>query len=150
MSERGIVWGGCGRAATAAEAEFVAVLDGLVPGLDYWLYRGDDGAEWLLVSSDFVVGGAVRDTLRLDVDDAGIRGGWSPACLNWDGDVRADAAGVDTTGPGGIDAPAVHRSPGELARLAAEWFVGHRRGWPTRVSELLPGEGRCVTARRSR
>jgi hypothetical protein len=140
VSEHGIEWGGCGRTPTEAEAEFVAVLDGLVPGLDYWLLGGDGEAAWLLVSSDFVVGDAVRDTLRLDFDPAGIRGGWSPAFLNWDGDVRADAAGIDTTGPDGIREPAAYRSPAELARVAADWFAAHRRQWPT--SERAPGGGR--------
>ncbi|GIF75244.1 hypothetical protein [Asanoa siamensis] len=74
--------------------------------MDYWLRQDDDRTPWLLVSHDFVVGNAMHDTLRLDFDDAGIRGGWSPANLNWDGEVRAEAADIDTTGPDGINVPA--------------------------------------------
>jgi hypothetical protein len=83
------------------------------------------------VSHDLVIGNAVHDTLRLDFDDAGIRGGWSPANLNWDGEVRAEAADIDTTGPDGINVPAGNQTPTELARMAAEWFADHRRRRPS-------------------
>ena len=101
MSEDSIDWGGSGRAPTAAELEFAAALEGLLPGLDYWLHADADDVPWLLVSTDFVVAGAVRDTLRLDFDAAGVRGGWSPAFLNWDDGVCAETAGIDVAGPDG-------------------------------------------------
>ncbi len=130
MSGDGIDWGGPREAPTEAEAQFTAMLERLLPGLDYWLHRDADGVAWLLVSTDFVVGNAVRDTLRLDFDPAGIQGGWSPGCLNWDGGVRAETAGIDTAAPDGIHESAAGRTTGELARAAAEWFAEHRRRWP--------------------
>jgi hypothetical protein len=79
------------------------------------------------VSHDFVEGGAVRDTLRLDFDGSTIAGGWSPGLLNWDDGVRADEAGVDTTPPEGIEASG--KDAVALARLAADWFEDHRSNW---------------------
>jgi hypothetical protein len=133
VNEDGIDWGGSGRAPTAAEAEFAAELEALLPGLDYWLHADADEAPWLLVSTDFVVANWVRDTLRLDFDTAGVRGGWSPAFLNWDDGVRAETAGIDVAGPDGIRVSATDQSPSDLARAAAQWFVEHQRRWP--VSE---------------
>ena len=130
MSEDSIDWGGSGRAPTAAELEFAAALEGLLPGLDYWLHADADDVPWLLVSTDFVVAGAVRDTLRLDFDAAGVRGGWSPAFLNWDDGVCAETAGIDVAGPDGIRVSATDRSRGDLARAAAQWFIEHQRQWP--------------------
>lgn len=130
MSEKGIDWGGRREVPTRAELEFAAELEGRCPGLDYWLHRDDEGVAWLLVSTDFVIGNGVRDTLRLDFDAAGIRGGWSPACLNWDAEMRAETAGIDTAGLDGIHEPAAGQMPAELARAAAEWFAEHRRRWP--------------------
>jgi hypothetical protein len=98
----GIDWGGRREApATQHEVRFAAVLERLCPGLDYWLHH-DERGEWLLVSWDFVEDGSVCATLRLDVDEAGFRGGWSPALLNWDDGVRAEDAGISTTGPDGV------------------------------------------------
>ena len=125
-----IDWGGPRRVPTRAELQFAGELERLFPGLDYWLHEDADGVAWLLVSTDFVVDNAVRDTLRLDVDAAGIRGGWSPAFLNWDAEVLGREAGIETAGPDGIEESAVGRTPGELARVAAKWFAEHRRRWP--------------------
>ena len=51
----------------------------LWPGLIYWLHQDADGIPWLLVSRDFPGNDVIRDTLRLDFDTTGIKGGWSPA-----------------------------------------------------------------------
>jgi len=98
VREFGIDWGGSREVPTEADAEFAGELERLCPGLDYWLHEDGDGVPWLMVSMDLVVGNAVRDTLRLDFDAVGIRGGWSPAFLNWDAEMRAEAAGIDTAG----------------------------------------------------
>ncbi|MHC9291707.1 hypothetical protein ACRCUN_04525 [Mycobacterium sp. LTG2003] len=120
----------CSRDSTPSELEFETELEALVPGLDYWLREDDDCTPWLCVSRDFCEGPWIVDTLRLDVDTAGLRGGWSPRCLNGDDGMRAEAAGVDVAGPDGICLSAANRSGAELARLAAEWFLEHERRWP--------------------
>ncbi|MDQ7806450.1 hypothetical protein Q5425_22140 [Amycolatopsis sp. A133] len=73
-------WGGQREGGpTDAELAFATSLNSLAPGLDYWLHADDDGTPWLLVSLDFFKKRAVSATLRLDFDDRGIRGGWSPS-----------------------------------------------------------------------
>jgi hypothetical protein len=106
---------------TLAEDEF---LQRLLPGreLDVWLHADSDGVPWLIVSHDFTSDRGIIGTLRLDFNGSRIEGGWSPACLNWDAGVRAEAAGVDTGPPEGIEAEG---SPTELAVLAAVWFDAH-------------------------
>jgi len=61
--------------------------------------------------------------LRLDFDERGIRGGWSPASLNWDDGVRAEEARIDVSGPDGVRYLADGASVEDLARRAAEWFT---------------------------
>ena len=102
-------------------------LDALVPGLDYWLHADEDGTPWLLVSLDIVEGDAVRATLRLDFDERGIRGGWSPSCLNWDDGVRAEQAMIDLSGPDGLAGTADGLSSEDLAHRAAEWFTAPKQ-----------------------
>ncbi|GGP73722.1 hypothetical protein [Saccharothrix coeruleofusca] len=129
MTTAEIDWGGQREGgATEAELAFAMSLNGLVPGLDYWLHADDDGTPWLLVSLDSIEDRAVRDTLRLDFDERGIRGGWSPSCLNWDGGVRAEEALIDLSGPDGLVHPADGSSVEDLARRAAEWFTAPKRG----------------------
>jgi hypothetical protein len=43
--------------------------------------------------------------------------------------VRAETDGINIAGPDGIGVSAADRSPGEVARAAAEWFAEHRRRW---------------------
>lgn len=139
MEDAGIYWGGRRKApATQREAQFAAALEALCPGLDYWLHR-DTRGEWLLVSWDFVEDGSVCATLRLDVDEAGLRGGWSPGLLNWDDAVRAEDAGIGMSGPDGVSEAARGRSPGELAEAAAAWFAAHWTGWQP-IPGPLPSE----------
>ncbi|GGS43118.1 hypothetical protein [Actinokineospora fastidiosa] len=122
-------WGGQrGGDPTAAELAFMTALAALVPGLDYWLHADDDGTPWLLVSLDIVEGDSIRDTLRLDFDERGIRGGWSPACLNWDDGMRAEDALIEMSAPDSLVHPAGESSIDDLARRAAEWFVAPKRG----------------------
>ncbi|MEU8418738.1 hypothetical protein AB0C24_38555 [Amycolatopsis japonica] len=129
MTAEKIDWGGQREGeATRAERAFAMSLDTLVPGLDYWLHADDDGTPWLLVSQDIVEGDAVRDTLRLDFDARGIRGGWSPACLNWDDGVRAEEALIDLSGPDGLHYLADRAPVEDLARRAAAWFTAPKRG----------------------
>lgn len=104
--------------------------------MDYWLHADADDVPWLLVSTDFVVAGAVRDTLRLDFDAAGVRGGWSPAFLNWDDGVRAQTAGIDVAGP---DESAYPRLTAHLAILPAR---------PRNGSSSTSADGRSVSALR--
>ncbi|MCR6488866.1 hypothetical protein M8542_39165 [Amycolatopsis sp. OK19-0408] len=123
MTAAGIDWGGSSdRPPTDRERDFMAALDALLPGLDYWLHADDDGTPWLMVSLDLVEDDRITAVLRLDFDDRGMRGGWSPGDLNWDDGLRAETAGVEFRGPDGIEAAA-----GDPARAAA-WFTGPKRG----------------------
>ncbi len=124
-----IEWGGQRQEPTPAEAAFAETLDVLLPRLDYWLHEDGDGTPWLLVSFDFTEGNVVHDTLRLDFDAAGIKGGWSPAFLNWDDGVRCALAGINTAPPEGIDIAGSPASPAELAQRAAAWFQHHQATW---------------------
>ena len=82
-----------------------------------------DGALWLCISRGYVEGGAIRRTLRLDYDGSSLRGGWSPACLNWDDGVRATDAGVETSTGDGLSADV--SDPAEAAEIAGRWFDAH-------------------------
>jgi hypothetical protein len=108
---------------TEAETIFFALLSVQVPGLDDWYHQDDDGSPWMSVSRDFVVDNVVRKTLRLDYDGHSLRGGWSPAFLNWDDGVRAADADIDTSPPDGLTIDDV--SVAEAAVTAAEWFRRH-------------------------
>jgi hypothetical protein len=124
-----IDWGGQrGGEPTGAELAFATVLNALAPGLDYWLHADGDGTPWLLVSLDLIEGRSVRATLRLDFDDRGIRGGWSPSCLNWDDGMRAEEALIELSGPDGLVFPANGSSVEDLARCAAGWFIQSKKG----------------------
>jgi hypothetical protein len=124
-----IDWCGRRQKPTPGEVVFVEALNALMSRLAYWLHEDADGTPWLLVSFDFVEGNTVRDTLRLDFDAAGIKGGWSPALLNWDDGVRCAPAGISTTPPEGIDITSPPASSAELALRAAAWFEHHRATW---------------------
>jgi hypothetical protein len=68
----------------------------------------------------------------LDFDGREIKGGWSPAGLNWDDGVRAVDAEIEIESPDGVAFRA--DEPEELARVAGEWFEHHvaiRRPWAT-------------------
>lgn len=92
-----------------------------------WPHVDQDGSAWLCVSRDFTADGAIVRTLRVDFDGSGVRGGWSPAALNWDDGVRAEEAGVDVAPPDGI---LVETSdPDAAADLVAQWFDAHERNW---------------------
>jgi hypothetical protein len=99
----GINWNGRHRQPIPAESSFAEAMKALKPSLGYWLHQDADGIPWLLVSLDFTEANVVHDTLRLDFDGTGIRGGWSPAFLNWDDGVRAGSAGIDIAGQDGIE-----------------------------------------------
>jgi hypothetical protein len=129
MQRPAIDWAGRRELPTPAEDLFAVSLDRLVPGLDYWLHLDADGKLWMLVSLDFVRDHATRDTLRMDFDAAGVKGGWSPAYLNWDAEVRANEAGIDNTGPEGIEISLTQATSMELPALAAAWFERHRNSW---------------------
>lgn len=129
MTAEHIDWGGQREdGPTAEELAFTTSLNALAPGLDYWLHADDDGTPWLLVSLDLIQEHVIRDTLRLDFDARGLRGGWSPSCLNWDDGVRAEEALIDLAGPDGLLVPANGSSVEDLARRAAEWFTHPKQG----------------------
>lgn len=106
--------------------------------MDYWLHADDDGTPWLLVSLDIVEDHAVRDTLRLDFDERGIRGGWSPACLDWDDGMRAEEALIELSGPDGLLHPADGSSVEDLARRAADGIQTHSAEFAARRA-VRPG-----------
>lgn len=124
-----IDWGGGRHQPTPAETAFAEALDALTPNLGYWLHEDSDRTPWLLVSWDFTEANVVHDTLRLDFDVTGIRGGWSPAFLNWDDGVRCGPTGISTAPPDGIDIRSPPASLAELPQLAASWFEYHRTTW---------------------
>jgi len=113
---------------TQAEQEFLTLLLDGRPWLDVWLHQ-DVRGEWACVSYDFSRDGVVVDTLRLDFDGSTVRGGWSPANLNWDDGVRAAEAGIDFDGSDGLNATG---SAPDLAAAAGVWFDGHRQAWQKR------------------
>lgn len=98
-----------------------------MPDIDDWYHADEDGTLWVIASLDFVDGtGRIHETLRADYDGTSLRGGWSPAQLNWDDGVRAANAGIDTTPPDGLRRD--HVAPVRAAHAAAEWFLAHREG----------------------
>ncbi|WP_280448898.1 hypothetical protein [Nocardia brasiliensis] len=110
---------------TPDEQRFFDALIAQVPEVDDWYHADEDGTLWVTVSLDFVDStGHIRDTLRVDYDGISLRGGWSPACLNWDDGVRANNAGIDTAPPDGLHRDNV--APVRAAHVAAEWFLAHR------------------------
>ena len=105
---------------TPFETSFLAALDPRGLDLACWYHQDGDGAPWMLVSLDLCEDDRVSRTLRIDVDESGIRGGESPACLNWDHGVRAEAAEIGLTPPGGLS-----MSGSDVAALgtaASAWF----------------------------
>jgi hypothetical protein len=79
---------------TPQEQTFLANLLGS-RSLDVWLHEGSKG-KWPIVSKDCPEEGTIRATLRLDFDGSSIRGGWSPANLNWDDGVALNEPEIDT------------------------------------------------------
>jgi hypothetical protein len=110
-------------APTAAEDAFFGELARRVPGVHDWYHCDPNGTRWMTASYDFVVGGWIRATLRVDYDGASLRGGWSPACLNWDDGVRAEEALIDTSPPDGLHLDGLN--PHAAAAAAATWFHEH-------------------------
>ncbi|QIS10609.1 hypothetical protein [Nocardia arthritidis] len=110
---------------TPDEQSFFAALRTQVAAIDDWYHADDDGTLWVIASLDLVDrNGHIHDTLRVDYDGTSLRGGWSPAGLNWDDGVRATSAGIDTSPPDGLCHDNI--APLEAAQTAAEWFIAHR------------------------
>lgn len=119
---------------TAAEAEFIELLEGLSRLNIYENgFATDDRGPWMLVVLHFDrdIGGedCIVKTLRLDFDTAGIRGGWSRYNLNGDEDFRAEDMDVNTAPPDGISIPAAGHTMPELAQAAVDWFQRHWDEW---------------------
>ncbi|GAA1580922.1 hypothetical protein GCM10009804_41900 [Kribbella hippodromi] len=119
------------REPTATERTFFDELSALVPGLHDWYHADPDGTPWMLVSHDFVAGGGIVRTLRADYDGNALRGGWSPANLNWDGGIRAHDAHIDTNPPAGLCHDNVE--PNQAATITAQWFATHIAKWNLRT-----------------
>ena len=107
---------------TELEEKFASMLVVKVRDLQFWLHE-DDGVPWMIVSSDQMVGNRVVQTLRLDFDEGGVKGGWSKGFLNWDDGVRAEHAEVDFDGECGIALRSDRESLEELCDKAAAWFL---------------------------
>jgi hypothetical protein len=99
------------------------------PYVDVWLHSDADRTPWMIVSIDFIDGGSVADTLRLDVEPDGIKGGWSPCFLNGDSGVRAEDAEVDLASPDAL--VLIGQSEPDMATVAHGWFAEHVARWPT-------------------
>ena len=87
---------------TEDEAQFFAEVARRVPDVQDWYHQDADGTLWMTVSYDVVGPRGMTDTLRVDYDGVAVRGGVSPANLNWDDGVRAAAAGIDLASPQGM------------------------------------------------
>ena len=116
-------------AGLSAEASGWVAHDLRPEHIQLWQHLFVDGRPWLLAHADLVVDGAISRTLRVDLDEQGFRGGWSPATLNWDADVPAREAGVDLSPPWGIDSPLGERSAAELGRSAGRWMASLIDRW---------------------
>jgi hypothetical protein len=146
-SPGGAVWfaplsGDATRSLTAFEIEFLRHFGHPSPWadiVDVRLHADAGGRPWLLVHMDFIERGAVRDTLRLDVEEGRIRGGWSPSFLNGDDGVKATEAGIDVGSSDGIDMTS--SSIEELARVARAWFDDHALGWHSSARRDRWGDG---------
>ena len=112
---------------TADEQAFFAELQRRLPDVQDWYHADDDGTLWMTASYDLVQDHWIRDTLRVDYDGRTLRGGLSPACLNWDDGVRAHAAQIDTRAADGLHLDVT--DPRHAAIATSAWF---RR----RISEL--------------
>ncbi|WP_069161111.1 hypothetical protein [Nocardia altamirensis] len=108
---------------TPDEEAFFTSLSARVPGVDDWYHCDEDGTPWMVASLDFITDNFIAAVLRVDYDGQHLRGGWSPACLNWDDGVRA-ADSVDTSPPDGLIVDNV--APLRAADIAAEWFIDIR------------------------
>lgn len=106
---------------TQAESDFIAQVQRLVPGIQEWFLEDPDGIPWVMVSFDVLGPRGMSDTLRVDYDGVSVRGGVSPAHLNWDAEVRATDAGIDLEPPKGVYAAGL--SPIEAARTASTWIL---------------------------
>jgi hypothetical protein len=142
---------------TAAEADFIERLEALVPrALEYYFWNDPDGTPWMIAFRSFSemrgTDMALVKTARLDFDSRGVRGGWSTDNMDWDADIRAEAAGVDMNPPDGISIAASGSTPDEMVRAAAAWFQRHREDWIRELEQRNPAgriTGRMPQRRRS-
>ena len=94
-----------------------------------WQHTRTDGSDWLLAHIDLARDGVIVKTLRVDLDSAGFRGGWSPACLNWDASVAAEDAEIDLSPPEGIERKVSSDQPMALGTAAADWMIAIVERW---------------------
>lgn len=114
---------GANREPTEQERNFVRPLQDAFAGLQDWYLSDSDGTPWLMLSYDFLAGGGVSQTLRLDYDGQTLEGGWSPASLNWDAETRAREVPIETATPGGLSyRPS---SDADALECAHEWLARH-------------------------
>ena len=105
---------------TEDEVIFFDALEELVPGVRDWYHKDADGTLWMIASYDVPDVGVIHTTLRCDYDGSRLLGGRSPGFLNRTDGVRAEPAGVDSSGDGGLEAEV--DDPLVAAQLAAQWF----------------------------
>lgn len=66
--------------------------------------------------------------------------------MDWDANIRAEAAGVDMNPPDGISIAASGSTPDEMARAAATWFQRHWEDWIREQEQRNPA-GRIIPGR---
>ncbi len=119
---------------TEAEAAFLGLVLDRIDGLDVWPRELKDGTPWLLLSLDLPLNGShIEAVARLDFMGDTVRGGYSPAFLNWDSELTAGEAGIEVSGPAGLD---LTDSVETLAAETVRWFADRADGWAAEVAGI--------------
>jgi hypothetical protein len=121
-----IAWSSDGleREPTVDEVAFARALAEIVPEAELFLLADADGTPWLMAVHFLPRDGRPAETLRVDFDKNGIKGGWSKTNLSRDFGSRADPAEVDMDPPDGVRLAISTEGVAGLARTAGEWLLG--------------------------